>query len=70
MLFSACSESEDEETVCSASQYDGTERKFIVFESCLLDLLSLCQWCGKSMVGSMVTISATCICGFTRLWNS
>lgn len=48
-----------------------------MFESCLLDLLSLCQWCGinchvcvNSMVGSMVTISATCICGFTRLWNS
>ena len=54
----------------------GFGKKYVVFESCLTQLLSRCLSCGgyckleKRMVGSMVNIKAKCSCGFVLNWNS
>ena len=55
-----------------------TQRKYIVFESQLLDLFKTCPSCSspsladiKQIVGSMVKIHQSCgICGFSRIWDS
>ena len=63
---------EDEEQTSVAS-----ERKFIVFESCLRSLLSVCLICQtacevtvRNCVGTMVTFKSTCTNGHQRLWTS
>ena len=69
-------ESGDESMHIDSASYH-SDRKYIVFENCLEELMSVCLKCGdqctvttQSLVGSMVTMKATCHCGFCRLWNS
>lgn len=55
-----------------------SERKFIVFESKLLDLFSSCHRCAspalaciKQIVGSMLKIEQNCgVCGHQKIWTS
>ena len=53
-----------------------TEKKYIVFESCLKELHSQYLFCGgpckvkTKSTGSMVNMKAKCPCGFHRDWNS
>ena len=72
-------ESNDEEIepeeMLHASRYQ--ERKYIVFESCLLQLFTLCHVClapatidKKSRRGTMLTIRSTCLEGHSRVWKS
>ena len=56
---------------------EATENKFIVFESCLDDLLRKCVQCGcdgyisKKSIGTCVVVSVSCLkCEFVRTWNS
>ena len=53
------------------------ERKYIVFESCLLQLFAICNVClapamvdKRKICGTMVAITATCSQGHTREWKS
>ena len=53
------------------------ERKYIVFESNLLSLFSVCQSCCApttaeitQRVGSMITIHQECVCGYLNKWTS
>ncbi|XP_046864607.1 uncharacterized protein LOC124459122 [Xenia sp. Carnegie-2017] len=52
------------------------ERKYIVFDSCLRQLVSQCPCCGESCsivtktTGSMVNVLAKCHCGYVRDCNS
>ncbi|XP_065054534.1 uncharacterized protein LOC135683252 [Rhopilema esculentum] len=53
------------------------ERKFLVFESCLLQLFAICSVClgpcidiSTSLVGSMVQVEASCLQGHVRKWRS
>eukprot|EP00112_Aurelia_sp_Birch-Aquarium-sp1_P017632 Seg4103.2 transcript_id=Seg4103.2/GoldUCD/mRNA.D3Y31 product="hypothetical protein" protein_id=Seg4103.2/GoldUCD/D3Y31 len=52
------------------------ERKFIVFESCLMRLFAVCMFClapchnlKKVISGTLLRIHATCINGYKRIWN-
>ncbi|XP_049524234.1 uncharacterized protein LOC125945894 [Dermacentor silvarum] len=53
-----------------------TEKKYIVFESCLWELLSACTKCGESCSitkhtqGSSLTVKATCPLGHQKVWSS
>ncbi|KAH7953466.1 hypothetical protein HPB49_008925 [Dermacentor silvarum] len=53
-----------------------TEKKYIVFESCLWELLSACTKCGESSTitkhthGSSLTVKATCPLGHQKVWSS
>ncbi|KAL1426108.1 hypothetical protein MTO96_018581 [Rhipicephalus appendiculatus] len=59
---------------------DGTalhqESKYIVFESCLWELLSVCDQCGdtctirKHTKGTFLTVKATCFLGHEKAWYS
>ena len=50
--------------------------KYVVFESCLLNLFAACDECGKKtevskiVMGSMVKIRVTCPDGHTKQWSS
>ncbi|XP_060585693.1 uncharacterized protein LOC132741518 [Ruditapes philippinarum] len=53
------------------------EKKFIVFESCLLQLFKLCHICSavcynikKKVVGSMIIIESVCETGHLKTWRS
>ena len=53
------------------------ERKYFVFESCLLQLFTLCTVClspflekSKKLVGSLVKIKTMCIQGHEKIWYS
>ena len=53
------------------------ERKFIVFESCLMQLFAVCLICRapcynlkKVICGTLLRVHATCINGHKRIWNS
>ena len=53
------------------------ENKYIVFETCLMQLFAVCHFClapcikvTKSLTGSMVTIRAMCLEGHERVWLS
>ena len=74
LLFLQCrgTEDEDEEQRSVAS-----EKKFIVYESCLQSLLSVFLLCQtvctvtvRNCVGTMVTLKSTCANGHQRLWYS
>ena len=63
------------EEMLHASRYQ--ERKYIVFESCLLQLFTLCHVClapvtidKKSRRGTMLIIRSTCLEGHSRVWKS
>jgi len=52
-------------------------RKYIVFESCLLELFKICPSCLSNstpkiadIVGTMVVIESECINGHLRVWKS
>ena len=74
---SSDSESEDESVSVSNSKSIISDNKFIVFESCLDDLICRCKKCGKAIVenkkrfiGSALSLEITCINGHTTKWNS
>ena len=53
------------------------ERKFFVFESCLLQLFSICSLClspfiekSKTVIGSLIKIKTTCVQGHQKTWYS
>ena len=53
------------------------ERKYFVFESCLMQLFAICTTClgpcidiSTTMIGSMITIKAMCSAGHVRSWKS
>ena len=53
------------------------ERKFIVFENCLMQLFTVCLIClspcyslKKLISGTLLRVHATCINGHKRIWNS
>ena len=52
------------------------ERKFIVFEKCLDNLLSSCNVCGrlckteKRVIGTFLSVTRRCQCGETLQWSS
>jgi hypothetical protein len=66
-------------TVSSGRSDILTERKFVVFESCLLQLFLICHACFSvgcsaavsAVIGTMVIIRQKCdLCGETTSWNS
>lgn len=51
--------------------------KYLIFESCLLELFRLCHCCGSFIAdtnitrsGSLVTITTTCLNSHVKVWNS
>ena len=62
----------------SCSYQPWKERKFIIFESKLLELFQFCPSCSahalfdvKRILGSMIKVEQTCgSCGFNRIWES
>ena len=66
----------DSDTIAAESN-KATEKKFIVFESCLDDLLRKCVQFGcdglisRTTIGTCVVVSVSCLkCEFVRTWNS
>ena len=69
--------SEDEHDGDCTSSTPGCEKKYLVFDSCLNELLKRCPYCGdviiqieRKTIGSMLSIELTCHSGHTAYWDS
>ena len=67
----------DSDSECDEDVNVAKEKKFIVFESCLNDLLEKCHACGhktitdRRTVGTCLIATVTClVCGHSRTWTS
>lgn len=72
-------ESNDEEIEHKEMLHESSyqERKYIVFESCLLQLFTICNVClapatidKTSRNGTMLIVKSTCLQGHSRVWKS
>ena len=69
--------SEDENDGDCTCSTPGCEKKYLVFDSCLNELLKRCLNCGdviiqieRKTIGSMLSIELTCHSGHTTYWDS
>ena len=70
----SCSSTESESENDTSAHF---QRKFFVFESCLLQFFTICSACfghftdiSTSIIGSMVKVKAVCTEGHVRIWCS